>query len=267
MISLEQKNELLKFWKENFGFREIELNAFRDIPREDFVHRELKSRAYDDTPLPLLRGKTISQPTTVMIMTSLLELQPGEKVFEVGTGSGYQAAIIARIVGSMGKVISTEIIPELVHFARENLKKSGMRNVFVLEDDGSNGMPNEAPFDKIIITSACREFPKPLLEQLKPDVLKEGTYITTGNGSIAIPRSAPHPNALQVYVDFFLSQEGQLVWSKAANFASLRRDVPKDHVPDVLVPKEGSSYVDLSAEKYIRTREEVTRFVKTIMPR
>ncbi|MBS3102221.1 protein-L-isoaspartate(D-aspartate) O-methyltransferase [Candidatus Woesearchaeota archaeon] len=169
MISLEQKNELLKFWKENFGFREIELNAFRDIPREDFVHRELKSRAYDDTPLPLLRGKTISQPTTVMIMTSLLELQPGEKVFEVGTGSGYQAAIIARIVGSMGKVISTEIIPELVHFARENLKKSGMRNVFVLEDDGSNGMPNEAPFDKIIITSACREFPKPLLEQLKPD--------------------------------------------------------------------------------------------------
>ncbi len=105
------------------------------------------------------------------------------------------------------------------------------------------------------------------LKLLRPETLKEGSYVTTGNGGMAIPRNAPHPNALRVYVDFLLSPEGQLAWSKASGFASLRRDVPKGHVLDVLVPKEGTPYVDLSSEKYISTRGEVTRFVKTIMPR
>ena len=105
------------------------------------------------------------------------------------------------------------------------------------------------------------------LKLLRPEALKEGTYITTGNGSLSIPRSAPHPNALRVYVDFFLSQEGQLAWSKVAGFASMRRDVSKDHVPDFLVPKEGMPYPDLSSEKYVNMREEVTAFIKTIMPR
>jgi len=164
-----QKTELIKFWKDNFGFREIELKAFKEIPREDFIPENLKNSAYDDVPLPLLRGKTISQPTTVMIMTSALELEPGEKVFEVGTGSGYQSAVIAKIVGAKGKVITTEVVPELVQFAKTNLKKAKISNVFVHEEDGSNGMKSEAPFDKIIITAACKEFPKPLLEQLKPN--------------------------------------------------------------------------------------------------
>ena len=119
-------------------------------------------------PLPLIRGKTISQPTTVMIMTHALELELGDKVFEVGSGSGYQAAIIGNMVGKSGKVITTEVVPELVQFARQNLKKAKAANVFVYEEDGSNGMQKEAPFDKIILTSACRQFPKPLLEQLKP---------------------------------------------------------------------------------------------------
>lgn len=166
---MPQKTELLKFWKDNFGFSDIELKAFEKIKREDFISQELRRAAYHDMPLPLLRGKTISQPTTVMIMTHALDLEPGEKVFEVGTGSGYQASIIAGIVGKTGKVITTEVVPELVQFARENLKKAKISNVSVYEEDGSNGMPKEAPFDKIIITSACREFPKPLLEQLKPD--------------------------------------------------------------------------------------------------
>ena len=124
--------------------------------------------AYDDTPLPLVRGKTISQPTTVVIMTAALDLKPGDKVFEVGTGSGYQAAIIAKIVGRRGKVISTEVIPELVAIARQNLSNAGIQNVQVLEEDGSKGIESEAPFDKIIITAACKEFPKELLDQLKP---------------------------------------------------------------------------------------------------
>jgi len=166
---MDQKTELMKFWKANFDFQEIELNAFKEVDREDFIPENLKNVAYQDMPLPLLRGKTISQPTTVMIMTHALELQRGEKVFEIGTGSGYQAAIIAKIVGANGKVVTTEAVPELVQFARQNFKKAKISNVFVFEDDGSNGMPSEAPFDKIIITAACKEFPKPLLEQLKPN--------------------------------------------------------------------------------------------------
>src|SRR6266850_7608413 len=105
------------------------------------------------------------------------------------------------------------------------------------------------------------------LKHLRPETLKEGTYITAGNGSLAIPRSAPHPNALRVYLDFFLSPEGQLEWSKAAGFASLRRDVPKDHVQDILVPKDGMPYPDISNEKYVRLREEIVEFIKTIKPR
>ena len=164
-----QKEILLKFWNENFKFRDAELKAFREINREDFISGEFRTMAYADRPLPLLRGKTISQPSTVMIMTHSLELNPGDKVFEVGTGSGFQAAIIAKIVGEKGRVISAEVIPELVHFARNNLKKAGISNAGVFEEDGSAGFAEEAPFDKIIITAACKEFPKSLLEQLKPN--------------------------------------------------------------------------------------------------
>ena len=165
---MEQKNSLLDFWKQNFSFTAAELKAFKEVQREDFIPKELKLQAYDDMPLPLLRGKTISQPTTVMMMTSALELKNEDKVFEVGTGSGYQTAIIAKIAAK-GKVISTEILPELVSFAKQNLKKAGIKNVLLLEEDGSKGYLEEAPYDKIIITAACKEFPKPLLEQLKPD--------------------------------------------------------------------------------------------------
>ena len=119
--------------------------------------------------MPLLRGKTISQPTTVMIMTAALELKPGEKVFEIGTGSGYQAAIISKIIGPSGSVFTTEVIPELVLFAKENLKKAGITNVHIYEEEGSKGIQEEAPFDKVIITAACKEFPKELIKQLKPN--------------------------------------------------------------------------------------------------
>lgn len=105
------------------------------------------------------------------------------------------------------------------------------------------------------------------LKHLPPKTLKEGTYITAGNGSLVVARDAPHPNALRVYVDFLLSPEGQLEWSKAARFASLRRDVPTDHVQDILVPKEGMPYPEISSEKYVRLREEIVEFIKTILPR
>ena len=164
---VEEKTQLMDFWKHSFSFSNSVLKAFREIKREEFIPKELKGSAYSDVPLPLMRGKTISQPTTVMIMTAALELRPNEKVFEIGTGSGYQAAIIAKIIGPKGKVVTTEVVPELVKFARDNFKKAKIGNISVYEDDGSNGMQSEAPFDKIIITAACKEFPKPLLSQLK----------------------------------------------------------------------------------------------------
>ncbi|MBL7056031.1 protein-L-isoaspartate(D-aspartate) O-methyltransferase [Candidatus Woesearchaeota archaeon] len=163
------KQSLINFWKENFSFTEEEIKTFSEVKREDFVPEQFKDNAYDDSPLPILRGKTISQPTTVMMMTSALKLRKNGKVFEVGTGSGYQTAIISKIVGDKGKVVSAEVIPELVIFARNNLKKSGINNVKVIEEDGSKGYKQEAPFDRIILTAASREFPKELLEQLKPE--------------------------------------------------------------------------------------------------
>ena len=105
------------------------------------------------------------------------------------------------------------------------------------------------------------------LKHLHPETLKEGTYITAGNGSLVIVRNAPHPNALRVYLDYLLSPEGQLQWSQAARFASLRRDVPKDHVQDILVSKEGMPYPHISMERYVNLREEVVQFIKTIAPR
>jgi iron(III) transport system substrate-binding protein len=105
------------------------------------------------------------------------------------------------------------------------------------------------------------------LKHLHPETLKEGTYVTAGNGSLVIVRNAPHPNALRVYVDHLLSPEGQLEWSKATRFASLRRDVPKDHVLDILVPKENMTYRDISMRHYVDMREEIVQFIKSVLSR
>lgn len=162
------KQNLLDFWKDRFNFSQEVLESFSAIKREEFILEQAKEKAYQDCPLPILRGKTISQPSTVMVMTHALELQKGEKVFEVGAGSGYQAAIISQIVGDKGHVVSAEVVPELVHFSKHNLQRAGIDNVTVLEMDGAQGHAEKAPYDKIIITCACKEFPTELLSQLKP---------------------------------------------------------------------------------------------------
>jgi ABC-type Fe3+ transport system substrate-binding protein len=105
------------------------------------------------------------------------------------------------------------------------------------------------------------------LKHLHPETLREGTYITAGNGSLVIVRNAPHPNAMRVYLDYLISPEGQLEWSKAARFASLRRDVPKDHVLDILVPKENMTYRDISMRRYVDLREEIVQFIKSVLSR
>jgi len=171
---MEQKQRLIHFWRENFKFNSSVVNAFEELDRSIFVPERLQKYSYQDTPLPLFRGKTISQPTTVMVMSSALELNKGYQVYEVGTGSGYQSAIIAKVIGDEGRVVSTEVIPELVGFAKKNLAKAGIKNVSVFEEDGSKGLPEKGMFDRIIITAACKEFPKVLLDQLKPGGLIVG---------------------------------------------------------------------------------------------
>jgi len=171
--------EILKCWKhEKVINDEKVIEAFRHVKRELFVLPHLKEEAYVDVPLPIGYGQTISQPTTIAIMTQGLELKNGLKVLEVGTGSGYQAAIIGFIIGKRGKVFTTEIIHELVDFAKQNLKKAAAKNVEVIESDGSMGYVNEAPYDRIIVTAACPEIPQVLAKQLKKNeimVLPVGT--------------------------------------------------------------------------------------------
>lgn len=143
------------------------IKAFQEVKRELFVTQEERAHAYWDVPLPIGKGQTISQPLTVAFMTELLDVKPGQKILEIGAGSGYQAAILAKIVGPKGTIYSTEIVPELVESAKENLKKVGIKNVKVFLSDGSLGLKDYAPYDRIIATAAAPNIPEPLKEQLK----------------------------------------------------------------------------------------------------
>jgi len=139
------------------------LNAFRQVPRHLFVPKALQQSAYDDRPLPIGYRQTISQPYIVAFMTDLLDPQPTDTVLEIGTGSGYQAAILATLCA---KVYSMEIIPGLGHEATQRLKDLGYSNVEVQVGDGYQGWPEHAPFDKIIVTAAPRKIPQALIDQL-----------------------------------------------------------------------------------------------------
>jgi len=141
--------------------------ALRKYRREFFVPEECKHLAYRDFPISIGFNQTISQPSTVVAMTEALEVKPGEKILEIGTGSGWQASILSYLVGEKGHVYTIEILEDLAEFARSNLNKVGVKNVEVFVGDGSLGMKDKAPFDKIIVTAACPDIPNPLLDQLK----------------------------------------------------------------------------------------------------
>jgi protein-L-isoaspartate(D-aspartate) O-methyltransferase len=139
------------------------LAALRAVPRERFVPPAVRAQAYDDGPLPIGEGQTISQPYIVAVMTELLRPEPGDRVLEVGTGSGYQAAVLARVVA---RVYSIELVPSLAARAREVLAELGVSNVEVFVGDGYRGLPALAPFDAILLTAAPPEVPPALVEQL-----------------------------------------------------------------------------------------------------
>ncbi len=140
------------------------LEAMRKVPRHLFVPETFRSFAYDDEPLPIGHGQTISQPYIVAYMTEALGLKGGEKVLEIGTGSGYQAAVLAEIAE---EVYTIEIVKPLYESAQLKLKELGYTNVFCRYGDGYRGWPEKAPFDAIIITAAPNRIPEPLVEQLK----------------------------------------------------------------------------------------------------
>jgi protein-L-isoaspartate(D-aspartate) O-methyltransferase len=140
------------------------LAAMRATPRHLFVPKGLERRAYEDTPLPIGYGQTISQPYIVASMSEMLEVGPGDRVLEIGTGSGYQAAVLAQLAK---EVFSIEIVPELGKQSEILLKQLGHNNVQVKIGDGYKGWPEKAPFDRIILTAAPPEIPQSLVDQLK----------------------------------------------------------------------------------------------------
>ena len=141
------------------------LEAMQTVPRHFFVEDALRAQAYGDFPLPIGEGQTISQPYIVAVMTELLNPRPGDRILEVGTGSGYQAAVLAELVK---EVYTIEIIEPLGLAARKRLKILGYDNVTVRIGDGYYGWPEKGPFDGIVVTAAASHVPPPLLAQLKP---------------------------------------------------------------------------------------------------
>ncbi len=139
--------------------------ALFKVRREAFVPRSFATAAYDNRPLPIAHGQTISQPFVVALMTELLDLRPDDVVLEVGTGSGYQTAVLAELAG---KVCSIEVIPELAAGAAAALADQGYANIELRTGDGGLGWPERAPFDAIIVTAAAPHLPPALIEQLRP---------------------------------------------------------------------------------------------------
>lgn len=143
------------------------IDAFKKVPRHEFIPENIRDYSYADQPLSIGHGQTISAPSMIAIMLESLDLKRGQKVFEVGTGSGYNAALIAEVVGQRGGVFSIERIDELAEFGRANLKRTGYGWVQVVVGDGTCGYEKEAPWDRILVTACAPELPKPLVEQMK----------------------------------------------------------------------------------------------------
>jgi protein-L-isoaspartate(D-aspartate) O-methyltransferase len=141
------------------------LVAMGKVPRQELVPEVHRAEAYDDRPLPIGQGQTISQPYIVALMTEAIGPRRGQRVLEVGTGSGYQAAVLAELVG---EVYTVELLPELAEAAKKRLARLGYRNVHVKASDGYLGWPDKGPFDAVVVTCGAKEVPRPLFEQLKP---------------------------------------------------------------------------------------------------
>jgi protein-L-isoaspartate(D-aspartate) O-methyltransferase len=194
-VYAEARQQMVELTIETRGVADEDvLRAMRAVPRHQFVPDEYNRMAYADHPLPIGYGQTISQPYIVAWMTELLELEPGDKVLEIGTGSGYQAAVLAEL-GTV-EVYSIEIIPELAEQAAQNLDSAGYSGLHLKQGDGYFGWEEHAPFDAIIVTAAPDHLPSPLVDQL------------TDDGRIVIPIGPP--GGYQTMWQFVV-EDGELV--------------------------------------------------------
>jgi len=181
------REQMVKEQIENRGIKnQSTLDAMKKVPRHKFVTLDMIDRAYNDGPLPIGYGQTISQPYIVAYMTEAIDPKPGQKVLEIGTGSGYQAAVLAEIVDS---VYTIEIITELYKSSEKRLSELGYKNVLCRNADGYYGWKKFAPFDAIIVTAAAEHIPPPLIEQLKD------------GGKMIIPVGSPFLNQTLILVE------------------------------------------------------------------
>lgn len=181
------------------------LEVMRAVPRHEFVPQDVRTFAYEDRPLPIGYGQTISQPFIVALMTDLLKIEPGNKVLEVGTGSGYQAAVLSLLAD---EVYTVEIVPELGERAAGTFADLGFENVEAKVADGYYGWPEQAPFDAIVVTAAASQIPPPLVQQLKP------------GGRMVIPIGGP-----------FSAQQLMLVEKQEDGTITSRQLLPVQFVP------------------------------------
>lgn len=161
---MSQKQFLLKNLKKH-GFSKSILEAFSKVKRENFIPKNLKKLAYEDTALPIGKKQTISQPYTIAMMFSLLDLKKGQKILEIGSGCGYTLALISKITGSKGKIFGIERIKDLSEKSKMNLEN--YKNIKIYNKNGFKGLEEKAPFDRILISAGYQEIPKSLIKQLK----------------------------------------------------------------------------------------------------
>jgi protein-L-isoaspartate(D-aspartate) O-methyltransferase len=167
MVYDNERNELVKKLIKEGRIKTSEVKkAFMEVPREEFVQKQMKNYSYVDTPLEIGNGQTISAPHMVAIMCESLDIKKGQKILEIGTGSGYHAAIVAKLVGGNGHVYSVERFSSLAKNAKENLKNADVKNVTIIIGDGSEGLPSYSPYERIYVTCAAPKIPSPLIDQL-----------------------------------------------------------------------------------------------------
>ena len=160
----QQKQHLYRYWKDSRMINDDSvLKAFLEVPRELFVDPSYLDQSYADHPLPIGSGQTISQPTTVLLMLQLLNVLPEQRILEIGTGSGYNAALLAELADM---VVTVERQEELAELACENLCRAGLEEVIVIKGDGKQGYSKLAPYDRIIVTAAANHVPQSLKDQL-----------------------------------------------------------------------------------------------------
>lgn len=142
--------------------------AFEAVPRKEFLPEEVRGSAHEDRPLPIGHGQTNSQPSTVGLMLGWLDAQPGDKILDVGSGSGWTSALLSHLTGEDGSVIATERIPQLILFAEQNCERLGIKNVSFHQADDTLGWPPEAPYDRILVSASTDDLPAELVDQLRP---------------------------------------------------------------------------------------------------